>query len=205
MSYSLAIPSLPNPDQHETSIIVEKFQGKISYSITQSPPYFQNDGTMRTNTPISNYDIAGMHNHTSEGIPIFSYPDLVAFYKHYTFVEPIRKNELSMFLFSANGTSYALRMQDIATLDILFNGIDLNTDEGMALAEDRVLKIYVTDGKLNTKQNYTADMAEKMFLKVLNTKDFGNGNSVFLYQYEDSQWKKLILNPDGSIEKVPCP
>ncbi|WP_131430882.1 hypothetical protein [Chryseobacterium formosense] len=191
-------------DVHETSVIVEKFKGKISYSITQSSPNYQADGTMRSENPIGSYDIAGMHNHPS-GLPIFSYPDMVTFYKHYKLLEPFRKNEFSMFLFNYNGTSYALRMQDLTALDTLFYGLDLDTKQGVALAEKTVLEIYETEGKLNTKQNYTADMAEKMLMKVLNTKDFGSGNSVFLYQYENSQWKKLTLNPDGTIQKIPCP
>ncbi|WP_262919075.1 hypothetical protein [Chryseobacterium daecheongense] len=42
-------------------------------------------------------------------------------------------------------------------------------------------------------------------MKVLNSKFLGNGNSVFLYQYEGNQWKKLSQNPDGTIQKTPCP
>ncbi|MEC3876907.1 hypothetical protein, partial [Chryseobacterium salviniae] len=195
----------PNPDLHETSVIVEKYKGKISYSITQSQANFQADGTKRNYNMQSNYDVAGLHNHPPGGIPIFSYPDLVTFYDHYKNLVPFRKNEFSMFLVCFNGTSYALRMQDITALDVLFDGMDLNTKEGKALAEDKVREIYRKDGGLNTKQNYTADMSEKMLMKVLNTKDFGNGNSIFLYQYEGNQWKKLLQNPDGTIQKIPCP
>ncbi|WP_066435286.1 hypothetical protein [Chryseobacterium sp. CCH4-E10] len=197
--------TMPNPDLHETSIIVEKYKGKISYSITQSQANFQADGTKRNYNMQSNYDVAGLHNHPPGGIPIFSYPDLVTFYDHYKNLVPFRKNEFSMFLVCFNGTSYALRMQDITALDVLFDGMDLNTKEGKALAEDKVREIYRKDGGLNTKQNYTADMSEKMLMKVLNTKDFGNGNSIFLYQYEGNQWKKLLQNPDGTIQKIPCP
>ncbi|MBB4805954.1 hypothetical protein HNP38_001226 [Chryseobacterium defluvii] len=197
--------TMPNPDMHETSVIVEKYKGKISYSITQSQANFQADGTKRVQNMQGNYDIAGMHNHCPGGIPIFSFVDMVTFYDHYKYLVPFRKNEFSMFLVNFNGTSYALRMQDITALDALFDGMDLNTKEGRALAEDRMKKIYEKDGEMNTKQDYTADMAEKMMMKVLNTKDFGNGNSVFLYQHESNQWKKLTLNPDGSIQKIPCP
>ncbi|UOU99791.1 hypothetical protein MUU74_07485 [Chryseobacterium daecheongense] len=194
-----------NPDMHETSVVVEKYKGKTTYTITQSPTNYQADGTKRGYSPVSNYDVASMHNHTPGGIPIFSYPDLVTFYSHYKFVESFRKNEFSMFLVCYNGTSYALRMQDMTALDTLFNGIDLSTSEGIDKAELKVLRIYKEDGKLNTKQIHTADMAEKLLMRVLNSKDFGNGSSMFLYQYEDNQWKKLSQNPDGTIQKTPCP
>ncbi|MGO4709578.1 hypothetical protein AB4Y90_10770, partial [Chryseobacterium sp. 2TAF14] len=194
-----------NPDPHETSITVEKYKGKITYSIAQSPPYFQADGTKSVINTQSNHDVAGLHNHCPGGIPIFSYPDLVSFYDHYKFLVPFRKNEFSMFLVTFKGTSYALRMQDITVLDTLFQGMDLNTKEGKKLAEKKVREIYETYGGLNTNQTYTVDMAEKMLMKVLNTEKFGNGNSVFLYQYIDNQWKKLTLNPDGTIQKIPCP
>ncbi|MGO4707588.1 hypothetical protein AB4Y90_00445 [Chryseobacterium sp. 2TAF14] len=194
-----------NPDSHETSVIVTKYKGKITYSIKQSPSTFQIDGTKRTINIQTQNDIAGIHNHCPGGIPMFSYPDLVTFYDHYKFLAAYRKNEFSMFLVTFKGTSYALRMQDITVLDTLFNGINLDTKEGRTLAENKVLKIYENDGGLNRNQTYTVDMAEKMLMRVLNTSYFGNGNSVFLYQYEDSQWKKLIQNPDGSIQKIPCP
>jgi len=194
-----------NPDLHETSVIVNKFKGKITYAITQSPPNFQADGTKRSINPIGNHDIAGMHNHCPGGIPIFSYPDLVSHYIHYKYLVPYRKNEFSMFLVTFKGTTYALRMQDTTALDTLFAGLDLDTKQGIALAEEKVRNIYKNDGGLNTNQTYTVDMAEKMLMKVLNTSYFGNGNAVFLYQYIDNQWKKLALNPDGSIQKIPCP
>lgn len=53
--------------------------------------------------------------------------------------------------------------------------------------------------------DYTADMAEKLFLNTMKSNKIGS-DSIFIYQYVGSTWKKLKLNTDGSVNKdEECP
>lgn len=196
----------PNPDQHETAFVAKKSQGTITYTITSgaSNTTPSADGTTRAEIEISNLDVASGHNHAAPDIPIFSYVDIVTLYEHYKFLHPIRKNEFSMFNANHNGTIYAFRLQDLAALDTLFDGLDLDTKEGKKEAEEKVKNIYKIDGDMNEKLDYTSEMAEKMLMRVLNSSKIGAG-SIFLYQYEDNVWKKLNLKSNGEVQKTPCP
>jgi len=106
---------------------------------------------------------------------------------------------------SANGTTYALKMEDTSALDTFFAGIDLSTDEGKEKAKDLLYKVFEKDGGTDKTIDYTSEMAERMFLKSLKSPELGGGNSLSLYQQENGVWKKLSLNPDETIKKESCP
>jgi hypothetical protein len=196
------LPSTPNHDDFETMITVKKVSS-LSYYVSAKPKPDIQGMTMAEGT-VSERDIALIHNHPDGHIPIFSHADLVSFYADYKFVITPRKNAYTYYVVNANGTTYALRMNDVTALDTLFAGMNLKDDAVKKLADDLLKKIFKDVGKMNETLTYTPNMAEKMFLKSLNAPELG-GYSLSLYQQENGQWKKLTLNPDGSIQKTPCP
>lgn len=69
-----------------------------------------------------------IHNHPPQNnMPCFSYEDLVSFYDSYTFVKPSRKKIYTSYLVNFNGTTYALRMNDVSALDTLFASLNIGT------------------------------------------------------------------------------
>ncbi|MFC7348986.1 hypothetical protein ACFQO9_19890 [Chryseobacterium zhengzhouense] len=195
------LPTTTNHDNFETMITVRKSGQKITYQTFIQPP---GSSGLTVSGLVHSYDIANMHNHPKRGIPIFSPDDLVSFYHDYNHVAPFRKNAYTFYVVCANGTTYAMRMEDTSALDAFFTGFDLSTDEGKKDAERIVRRIFEKNGMDDTL-DYTPDMAEKMFLKSLKSPELGGGNSLSLYQQENGIWKKLTLNPDESINKTPCP
>lgn len=193
-----------NPDMHETAFVATKQGGVIKYKIFKGTANITANNTKEVEMEINSTGIATGHNHNPNSIPIFAPQYLVVFYKHYKLLHSARENIFVMFNTNFNGTIYAFRMQDVTALDTFFAGLDLDTDAGMEEAEEKVKRIYKNKGKMNERLDYTADMAEKMLMKVLNGSDLG-ANSVSLYQFEDNIWKKLSSKPNGSIQKIPCP
>jgi len=183
-------------------ITVRQSGQKITYQTFKQPP---GSSGLTVSGQVHSYDIANIHNHPKKGIPIFSPDDLVSFYRSYNYVAPFRKNAYTFYVVCANGTTYAMRMEDTSALDAFFAGIDLSTDVGKKRAEKSVNTVFEEIGKMDTRLDYTPDMAEKMFLKSLKSPELGSGNSLSLYQQESGVWKKLTLNPDESINKTPCP
>lgn len=200
----LVSPNNPEQNDYETQITVRKKGSGFKYSASNKKANFT-AGTVGVLGVGTNYDIATIHNHPPNTIPIFSAGDIVSFYKKYKFVIPPLKNAFTYYVTNPNGTVYALRMNNISALDTLFAGLDLNIREQRELAELKIKKIFESDGKMNTNINYNSDMAEKMFLKTLQSSLFGSGNAMSIYQQIDDQWKKLSLNQNETISKTPCP
>lgn len=191
----------PNPDNTETLVNVSRIGEEYSYDVSNSVSV-GNGLTMVTGS-FSNRCVATIHNHPIGSIPIFSYADIVNYYDNYNFVTPSRKNEYTDYLVCFNGTTYALRMENVTALNTLFAGLDLNTAQGRADANNKIFEIQKKHG-LNTNQVYDQAMSEELFMNVINDPKLGGGNSINLYRKDADGWGKIVKN-GNTISKEPCP
>ena len=84
----------------------------------------------------------------------------------------------------------------------LFEGLNLDTEQGKEEAEYRVFKIYKKK-YFDENQSYTQDIAEKLFLDVLNDPKLGGGNSIGIYRKDGDTWGKL-KKTGNTIQKEDC-
>ncbi|MBD3725431.1 MAG: hypothetical protein IE891_11860 [Flavobacteriaceae bacterium] len=182
-------------------INIERVGSQYNYKISTSTSV--GNGLMTVNGFVSNFDVASIHNHPVGGIPIFSYADIVNYYDNYNFVTPSRKNEYTDYLVCFNGTTYALRMENVTALNTLFAGLDLGTAQGREDANNKIFEIQKKHG-LNTNQIYDQAMAEELFMNVINDEKLGGGTSINLYRKDADGWGKLVKN-GTTITKEPCP
>ncbi|MFY8069815.1 MAG: hypothetical protein ACOVMG_06950 [Flavobacterium sp.] len=196
------LPTTPNFDTKETMVNVERFNDE--YHIFVSNNATTGNGTTNVTGGLTKGDVARIHNHPINTIPIFSHVDIVEHFDAYNFVLGSRKNEFTDYLVNFNNTTYALRMENIAALTALFEGLDLNTKEGKIDANNRVFEIFETYG-LRRKSNppYTQAMAETLFMNVVNDPKMGGGNGIALYRKDDDGWGKLVKT-GNTIQKTPC-
>lgn len=191
----------PSPATTETLINVSRIGEEYSYDVSNSVSV--GGGLTMVTGSFSNRCVATIHNHPIGNIPIFSYADIVNYYDNYNFVTPSRKNEYTDYLVCFNGTTYALRMENVTALNTLFAGLDLNTAQGRKDAEKEIEKIQKKHG-LNTNQIYDQAMAEELFMNVINDEKLGGGTSINLYRKDADGWGKLVKN-GTTITKEPCP
>ena len=64
------------------------------------------------------------------------------------------------------------------------------------------MKIYKKYGFKET-QTYTQEMAEELFLNVMNDTAFGSGSSIGIYRQDNGKWGKLSKS-GGSVISTPC-
>lgn len=196
------LSSTPNHDTTETQILVKKSFDVLKYSV--SAQTFSGTGVIGVKGTSTDLDIADMHNHPINTIPVFSHADIVSFYDTYKFVKPSRKKVYTSYVVSFNGTTYALRMNDVTILDTLFEGLDLNTAQGMKDAYIRVDNIFKKQGKKDG-QAYNQSQAEKLFMNVINDPKIGGGEGIHLYRKDADGWGKLNIDANGNIPKENCP
>lgn len=196
------LPTTPNFDTKETMVNVERFNEE--YHIFVSNNATTGNGTTNVTGSLSKGDVARIHNHPINTLPIFSHVDIVEHFDSYNFVLGSRKNEFTDYIVCFNNTTYALRMENTQALTVLFEGLDLNTKEGKEKANDEVFEIFQKFGLM--KENnppYTQAMAEELFMNVVNDPKMGGGNGINLYRKDDDGWGKLVKT-GNSIQKVPC-
>ena len=83
---------------------------------------------------MSVWDIASMHNHPINTVPIFSNVDIVDLFISYNYVRPERKDEYTSYLVCFNGATYALKLENLGSMTQLFQGLNLDTKEGRKAA-----------------------------------------------------------------------
>jgi len=188
-------------DTTETLVNISRSGDEYTYKVSGSVSF--GNGLTTVTGSFSNRDVATIHNHPIGSIPIFSYVDIVNYYDNYNFVTESRKNEYTDYLVCFNGTTYALRMENVTALNTLFAGLDLNTAQGRKDANDKILKIQESFN-LNTNQIYDQAMAEELFMNVINDEKLGGGTSINLYRKDADGWGKLVKN-GNIISKEPCP
>jgi hypothetical protein len=195
----------PNPDTTETAIAIKKtinFAGNdtITYRYYNENVIANGAVTIKSETDV--WDIACMHNHPENTLPIFSNIDIVDLFISYNYVMPQRKNEYTSYLVCFNGATYALRMANLGAFTQLFQGLNLDTPQGRKDAEDLVMKIYKKKG-FSKDQTYTQEMAENLFFDVLNDPRMGGGNALGLYRRDETGWGKLTKS-GNSVQKEDC-
>lgn len=190
----------PNRDTTETIVNIERVGLDYEYRVSNSNTI--GNTLLSVQGIVSNRDVASIHNHP-EGIPVFSFVDIVNYYYTYNFVHESRKNEYTDYLVCFNGTTYALRMENVTALNTLFAGLDLGTAQGREDANNIILEIQKDYG-LSTDQIYDQAMAEELFMNVINDTCLGGGSSINLYRKDSDGWGKLVKN-GTTITKEPCP
>jgi hypothetical protein len=190
----------PNRDTTETVVNIERVGLDYKFSVSNSNTI--GNTLLSVQGIVSNRDVASIHNHP-EGIPVFSFVDIVNYYYTYNFVHESRKNEYTDYLVCFNGTTYALRMENVTALNSLFAGLDLNTAQGREDANNKIFEIQ-KKYDLNTNQVYDQAMAEELFMNVINHPDMGSGTSINLYRKDADGWGKLVKN-GNTITKELCP
>ncbi|UOX35115.1 hypothetical protein LXD69_06275 [Flavobacterium sediminilitoris] len=196
----LVLTTNPDYDTTETMVNVKRLDNEYIYSVTNNSS--ANNAYISVKGNMTNRDVASIHNHPVNSIPVFSYVDIVSYYDTYTFVLDSRKNEYTDYVVCFNNTTYALRMENPTALANLFMGLDLATVEGREKANNIVLKVF-EDYNLEINEDYTQSMAEELFMNVLYDEKMGGGNAVNLYRKDDDGWGKLIKN-GNNIQKIPC-
>ncbi|MFC6269057.1 hypothetical protein [Frigoriflavimonas asaccharolytica] len=191
----------PNRDSIETSITVRKGKS-ITYKMNQTPKDIGVGNTISVLLYNDNLDIAQMHNHPEGYLPIFSFGDIVTYYAGYKSLIPVRKPVYISYVTSANGTTYAIKINDTSFLDTLFAGLDLDTAEGTLNADLLVRKIYKDYG--GDEDASTQTKAEKLFLDVLNDENMGFGNGISIYRKDGNIWGELKKDSNGIINKTNC-
>ncbi len=199
------MPSTPNYDEHETAVVVTNDHGQLIYN-TYTTPNEAGPNVQSVKIEVTDSDIAVMHNHTIKSAFLApSYLDLVDFYDHYKFLDAGVKPYYIYYLACYNGEVYALRADNIASLDAFFAGFttigsgNFSKDE-QTKAYERMRQNYKDNG-MEDEVPHDKDKSEKIFLKV--AQSFGNGIS--LYRIDNSRWGKLRLDPDGTVKKDDCP
>gem|GEM_PF-2426103 len=180
-------------DTTETLVTIKKsFENYIANVSNQ-----QNSvgvGTIGASGSMTDLDAADIHNHPPQNnMPIFSFNDLISFYDSYTYVKPSRKKIYTSYLVNFNGTTYALRMNDVSALDTLFAGLNIGTanatDANKEKARNKVKELYRDYGYKET-ETYNQSQSEKIFLKVINNPNYDDTNgSVYLKDISN------IMNP----------
>jgi hypothetical protein len=191
----------PNRDTHETSVVMKRLDDVYYYNVYNSN--IENSQTVSVKYTASNYDVAVLHNHPINTLPIYSPRDIVDLFDNYNFVTQSRKEEYTSYLVNFNNTTYAIKMENIGVLNDLIGEFDYNTEDGFKKASDRIMTIYEKYGFKET-QTYTQYMAEELFLNVMNDPKFGSGSSIGIYRQTNGTWGKLSKS-GGSVISTPCP
>lgn len=204
---SLKNRTVVHKDPHETVVNVKKAGAKLIYNVSAKPADIGIANTTAAEGEVSNYDIASMHNHPKKHLPIFSFGDIVGFYSNYKYVAPVRKHAYTYYVTNENGTTYALRMNDVSALDALFAGLNLDTanttDEEKFIARDKMRKLFKKHGEDDFL--YDQIRAEKLFMSVLNDPEVGGSNGMHVYRKDDDGWGKLKMDANGNVTKENCP
>jgi hypothetical protein len=196
----------PNPDTYESAILVKRTtapSGNDNFTYTNFNDNVSITGSTIVNAGMSEWDIAYMHNHPINHVPIFSNIDIVDFFASYNFVRPSRKNEYTSYLVCFNGATYALRMENVNAMTELFTGLNLDTEQGRKDAEKKVSDIFKKHG-FNPNQDYTQAMAEDLFIDVMDDALLGGGNGINIYRRDENGWGKLTCGSSGIVQKTDC-
>ncbi|UFH33897.1 hypothetical protein LNP04_09430 [Chryseobacterium sp. C-71] len=188
-------------DKHETSITVKKTKN-ISYKVSATPVDIGFSGTMSVKLDLSPYDIAQMHNHVKDYLPMFSFGDIVAYYQGYQYLVASRKPIYVSYVTSENGTTYAIKFNDPSFLNTLFAGLDLDNTEQEKVAKEKMKKLFKRYGE--DENPYTQIRAEELLIDVLNSPEMGGGNGIHIYRKDGNNWGKLSCDADGIINKENC-
>lgn len=191
----------PNRDTHETSVVMKRLDDVYYYNVYNSN--IENSQTVSVKYTASNYDVAVLHNHPINTLPIYSPRDIVDLFDNYNFVTQSRKEEYTSYLVNFNNTTYAIKMENVGVLNDLIGEFDYSTEVGFKEASREIMKIYEKYG-FKESQTYTQDMAEELFLKVMNDPLFGSGSSIGIYRQNNGTWGKLSKSGE-SIISTPCP
>ena len=191
----------PNRDTHETSVVMKRLDDVYYYNVYNNN--IENSQTVSVKYTASKYDVALLHNHPINTLPIYSPRDIVDLFDNYNFVTESRKEEYTSYLVNFNNTTYAIKMENIGVLNDLIGEFDYNTEEGFKKASDKIMVIYEKYGFKET-QTYTQEMAEELFLNVMNDTAFGSGSSIGIYRQTNGTWGKLSKS-GGSVISTPCP
>ena len=201
----LVLATNANPDTRETAVAVKKRPlNAISDTITYSN-YTNSvalNGTITLKAETSKWDIASMHNHPINTVPIFSNVDIVDLFISYNFIRPERKDEYTSYLVCFNGATYALKLENLGSMTQLFQGLNLDTVEGRKLAEDKVQEIFKKKG-FEKGITYTQAMAENLFLDVMSDPKIGGDAGLGLYRRDGTTWGKLKKN-GNNVQKEDC-
>ncbi|WP_396153205.1 hypothetical protein [Flavobacterium sp.] len=196
------LTTTPNFDTLETMVNIERIDDEYVFKVSNNA--LTGNGYLNVQGVQTRRDVASIHNHPVNTIPIFSHMDIVSFFDSYNYVLNSRKNEYTDYLVCFNNTTYALRMENTEALTALFAGLDLNTEQGKEDAENAVFEIFEEYGlKRENNPPYTQAMAEELFMNVVNDPQMGGGNGINLYRKDADGWGKLVKN-GNSIQKVPC-
>lgn len=164
-------------------------------------------GTTGVLGEMTDLDVADIHNHPPGTMPIYSYQDLVLLYDGYKFVKPSRKGVYTSYLVNFNGTTYALRMNDVSALDVLFAGLNIGTSTTTKAnkkeAGDKIIEIFKKYGYVDGG-TYNQAQSEKIFMGVLNDALLGGGSGVYLYRKDGDKWGKLKIDNNGTVSKDDC-
>ncbi|QQV03224.1 MULTISPECIES: hypothetical protein [Chryseobacterium] len=194
-------------DKHETVVNVKKAGPKLYYNVSNKPTDIGIANTTAAEGEVSKYDIASIHNHPKEHLPIFSFGDIVGFYSNYKYVTDQRKLVYTYYVTNENGTTYALRMNDVSALDALFAGLNLgeaeSNSEEMKQGRNKMKEIFDDNGE--DKYLYDQIRAEKLFMKVMNDPRIGGSNAMHIYRKDDDGWGKLKMDANGNVTKDNCP
>jgi hypothetical protein len=199
------MPSTNGYDEHETAVVVTNDFGQLVYN-TYVTPNEAGPNVQSVKIGITNSDIAVMHNHTVKSAFLApSYLDLVDFYDHYKFLDAAVQPYYIYYLACYNGEVYALKADDMASLDAFFAdfttiGSGNFSKVEKAKAYSKMRGFYIDNG-MNGDNPHDKDKSEKIFLNI--AQSFGNGIS--LYRIDNSRWGKLRLDPDGTVKKDDCP
>ncbi|MGD1318827.1 hypothetical protein [Chryseobacterium sp. 2R14A] len=197
-----------NPDKHETLVVITKEEpsGELIYNTYVAPT--SGNGYMGVSGQGTNNDVADIHNHPPNTIPIFAFGDIVNIYDSYKFLYPNRKQVFVSYLVNFNGTTYAIKINDTTALDALFAGMNIGTatttKAQRKLANEKVEAIFKKHGMDNEKTYNQAD-AEKLFMDVINNPIIGAGSGVHIYRKDNDGWGKLNMDSNGNITKENCP
>ncbi|WP_144284014.1 hypothetical protein [Chryseobacterium echinoideorum] len=194
-------------DPHETVVNVKKAGAKLIYNVSAKTADIGIANTTAAEGDVSIYDIASMHNHPLKHLPIFSFGDIVGFYSNYKFVAPVRKHVYTYYVTNENGTTYALRMNDVSALDVLFAGLNLDTSNTTEEEKNKAYKIMQAIFKENGEDDslYDQARAEQLFMKVMTDPRIDGSNAMHIYRKDDDGWGKLKMDTSGVITKENCP
>jgi hypothetical protein len=177
-------------------------------AVTGDPQYTNEDSPAGTDETINivsgDLYIGGGHSHPNTGMGIYSFGDVKLLRNIFRDALNNRKNEVYFLIVckDASGTTkyYNIKVDNYIELNNYVNSmLNDNNNNGALTEKETIFKIHEKQERIYGKEPYQD--YEKSFLKQF--KDFG----ISLYSASDenlTDWKKLQLNPNGTVVAVPC-
>lgn len=187
-----------NHDTQESNISVRRGSNNGVYEYS----FYQNRGTPdEVKNEVYKNSILIMHNHLDNHFQFPSHKDIVTFYILFNYV--LNKNDFTSYITMNNGRVYAIRADNIDGLAILFDGLNLETENGRNEAYNKIMKIYKSHG-FDDKKTYTTSELEQIFMKVISCDNRLSGLK-FFQRVGPNTWNRLTFDQTtGEVNTQGC-